>query len=180
MEVPWYQLLWCSNFFISKLMFSFFNKIMLKNSECFRYEDHYYLWNDICITSSSGHFTYIYRNIMKGGEMKHEMTLFHTMEPNRNVLFQTHLFSVTIYGLFGETFNIRWCWSIWKSPHSLHVVMNQEEEHSVLHLWTKLSSVWVSFCVWVKSLSPNYHLADSTPRPNCNLVDSVTQTKTGC
>ena len=36
---------------------------------------------------------------MKCGEMKHEMTLFHTMGPNRNVLFQTHLLSVTIYGL---------------------------------------------------------------------------------
>ena len=35
---------------------------------------------------------------MKSGEMKHEMTLFHTMTPNnRNVLFQTHLLFVTIY-----------------------------------------------------------------------------------
>ena len=36
---------------------------------------------------------------MKSSEMKHEMTLFHKMEPNRNVLFQTHLLFVTIYGL---------------------------------------------------------------------------------
>ena len=35
---------------------------------------------------------------MKNGEMKHEMTLFHTMGPNRNVLFQTYLF-VAICGL---------------------------------------------------------------------------------
>ena len=31
--------------------------------------------------------------------MKHETTLFYTMGPNRNVLFQTHLLYVTIYGL---------------------------------------------------------------------------------
>ena len=40
---------------------------------------------------------------MKSGEMKYEMTLFHIMGPNRNDLFQTHLF-VTVYGLM---FNIR-------------------------------------------------------------------------
>ena len=28
---------------------------------------------------------------MKSGEMKHEITLFHTMGPNRNVTFQIHL-----------------------------------------------------------------------------------------
>ena len=44
---------------------------------------------------------------MKSGEMKHEMTLFHTMGPNRNVLFQTHLIFVTIYGLVWSFFNIR-------------------------------------------------------------------------
>ena len=43
------------------------------------------------------------RNIMKTGEMKHEMTLFHTMGPNRNFLFQTQL----IYGLEWSSFNIR-------------------------------------------------------------------------
>ena len=31
--------------------------------------------------------------------MKHEMTLLYTMGPNRNVLFQTRLVFVTIYGL---------------------------------------------------------------------------------
>ena len=36
---------------------------------------------------------------MKSHEMKHEMTLFHTMEPNKNVLFQLHLLFVIIYGL---------------------------------------------------------------------------------
>ena len=49
----------------------------------------------------------IYRNIMKSGEMKHEITLFHTMGPNRNALFQTHLIFVTIYGLMWSSFNIR-------------------------------------------------------------------------
>ena len=35
----------------------------------------------------------MHRNVMKSGEMNHQMTLFHTMGPNRNVLFQTyHLF----------------------------------------------------------------------------------------
>ena len=29
----------------------------------------------------------IYKNIMKSGEMQHKITLFHTMGPNRNVLF---------------------------------------------------------------------------------------------
>ena len=43
----------------------------------------------------------IYRNIVKSGEMKHEMTLFHTMGPNKNVLFQIHLF-VTIYMVLHE------------------------------------------------------------------------------
>ena len=36
---------------------------------------------------------------MKRVEMKHEITLFPTMEPNRNGLFQTHLLFVTIFGL---------------------------------------------------------------------------------
>ena len=45
--------------------------------------------------------------------MKHEMTLFHTMG---NVLSKTHLLFVTIYGLIWSHFNIRWHWSIWKSP----------------------------------------------------------------
>ena len=31
-------------------------------------------------------------------EMKHEMTLLHTMGQNGNVLFQTHLLFMTIYG----------------------------------------------------------------------------------
>ena len=38
------------------------------------------------------------RNIMKSGEIKHEMTLFHTMGPNRNVLFHIYSF-VTIYNM---------------------------------------------------------------------------------
>ena len=33
------------------------------------------------ITSFCGHFTCIYGNIMKSGEMKHEMTSYHTMGP---------------------------------------------------------------------------------------------------
>ena len=42
----------------------------------------------------------IYRNIVKNGEMKHEMTLFHTMGPNKNVLFQIlPSFCDHIYGL---------------------------------------------------------------------------------
>ena len=41
----------------------------------------------------------MHRNIMKSGEVKHEITLFHTIEPNRNVLFQTPLLFVTIHGL---------------------------------------------------------------------------------
>ena len=49
----------------------------------------------------------VYRNITKRGKMKHEMTLFHKMGPNRNVLFQTHLLFVTIYGLMWSSFNIR-------------------------------------------------------------------------
>ena len=31
--------------------------------------------------------------------MKHEMTLFHIMGPNKNVLLQAHLLFVTILGL---------------------------------------------------------------------------------
>ena len=44
---------------------------------------------------------------MINGEMKHEMTFFHTMGPNRNVLFQIYLLFVTIYGLMWSSFNIR-------------------------------------------------------------------------
>ena len=44
---------------------------------------------------------------MKSGEMKHEMALFHTMGPNKNVLFQTHLLFVTIFDLMWSSFNIR-------------------------------------------------------------------------
>ena len=36
---------------------------------------------------------------MKSGEMKHDMILFPIMGTNRNVLFQTHLLFVTMYGL---------------------------------------------------------------------------------
>ena len=41
---------------------------------------------------------------MRSGEMKHGMTLFHTMGPNRNVLFQTHILLVTIYGFIWSSF----------------------------------------------------------------------------
>ena len=58
-------------------------------------------------TSFCGHLMYIYRNMTKSAEMKHEMTLFHTMGPHRNVLFQTHLLFATIYGLTWNSFNIR-------------------------------------------------------------------------
>ena len=36
---------------------------------------------------------------MKTAKMKYQMTLFHTMEPNRNVLFQIQLLFVKIYGV---------------------------------------------------------------------------------
>ena len=34
--------------------------------------------------------------------MEHEMTLFHTIRTNRNVLLQIHLIFVTMYGLCGH------------------------------------------------------------------------------
>ena len=49
------------------------------------------------ITSFCGHFTYIWEHY-ESCEMKHKMTLFHTMGPNGNALFQTHLLFMTIYG----------------------------------------------------------------------------------
>ena len=52
---------------------------------------------------------------MKSGEMKYEMTLFHTVGPNRNVLFQTHLLFVTTYGL------------VWSSPVKL---LTQDDDGS--------------------------------------------------
>ena len=53
--------------------------------------------------------------------MKCEITLFHTMGTNRNVLLQTHLPFVTIYGLvWCSSVNIRWFWSIWKFPITAH------------------------------------------------------------
>ena len=58
------------------------------------------------ITSFCGHLMYI-ETLLKSCEMKHEMTLFHTMGPDKNVLFQTHLLFVTIYGLMWGSFNIR-------------------------------------------------------------------------
>ena len=70
------------------------------------------------------------RNIMKIGEMKHEMTLFHTMGPNTNLLFQTPSFCDLFWStmeLFGETFNIRWCWSTWKSPITAHSTLSRSE-----------------------------------------------------
>ena len=36
---------------------------------------------------------------MKSDEMKHGMTLVHTMGPSREILFQTDLLVVTIHGL---------------------------------------------------------------------------------
>ena len=41
--------------------------------------------------------------------MKYEMTLFHTMGPNGNGSFQTHLLLMTIFGLMWSSFNIGWC-----------------------------------------------------------------------
>ena len=50
-----------------------------------------------------------------------ETLLFHTLEPNRNVLFQTHLLFVTIFiWSHMELFNIRWCWHFWKFPIIAH------------------------------------------------------------
>ena len=46
---------------------------------------------------------------MKSGGMKYEMTLFHTMGPQINVLFQTHLFCDHIWSrveLFSKTFEM--------------------------------------------------------------------------
>ena len=51
---------------------------------------------------------HIDREVIKSGEMKYEMTLPYMMGPNRNVLFQTHLLFVAIYGLIWSTFNVRW------------------------------------------------------------------------
>ena len=48
-----------------------------------------------------------------------------TVGPNRNALFQTHLIFMTTYiWSFVWNFNIRWCWSIWKSAFTLlHLVV---------------------------------------------------------
>ena len=46
------------------------------------------------------------RTMMKSDEMKHEMTSFNTMGLKRNVLFQTQLLFVAIYGLMWSSFNI--------------------------------------------------------------------------
>ena len=92
-------------------------------------------WNSIVtktITSFCGHFTNILKKHYVSGEMKYQMTLFHTMRPNRNVLLQTHLPFVTIYGLLcssskdnettmiahGKEFDkTRWSYS-WNSKNS--------------------------------------------------------------
>ena len=62
--------------------------------------------------------------------MKHEMTLFNKMRPNRNILFfYSASFSDHIWShakLFSEIFNVRW--SICKSPItalSLYLVMTK-------------------------------------------------------
>ena len=79
-----------------------------------------------------------HRNVMKSSEMKHEITLCHTMETNRNVLFQIHLFG-NVHGLLlfrqlcdpvviSETFNLRWHWSIWKPPITTHPTLSSNVE----------------------------------------------------
>ena len=60
---------------------------------------------------------------MKSGGVKHEMTLFHTIGPNRNVLFQTHLF-VNIYGLMWSYFNITVLQCVIGYTTSLYLVKN--------------------------------------------------------
>ena len=80
----------------------------------------------IVITSFSGNFTYI-ETLWTVVKWSMKWPFFHKMGPNRNILFQTlHLF-VTIYGLAWRSFNIRWCWSIWKSPITIHTTSSSNE-----------------------------------------------------
>ena len=53
--------------------------------------------------------------------------------PNRNVLLQTHLLFVTIYGLMWSSFHIRWHWSIWKSPITARDCLKQLSQAILFH-----------------------------------------------
>ena len=96
---------------------------------------------------------------MKRDEMKHEMTLYGqkgkvcleqniSIGFNRNVLFQTHLLFVTIYGLW-SSFNIRWCWPV----GMCHLLRDITFEYPVyLRIWSYLygctaGNVWISWAV---------------------------------
>ena len=71
---------------------------------------------------------------MKSSDMKHEMNLFHTMGPYRNVLLKTPLLFVTIYGLVWNSSVklLRWHWSIRKSPVNVHPTLSSNELFSPL------------------------------------------------
>ena len=60
-------------------------------------------------------------------KMKREMTLFHTMRPSRNVLFQANPIFVTIHGLMWSSFNTRWC-SCAPMWHWLHDITLSSDE----------------------------------------------------
>ena len=85
------------------------------------------------------------RTMMKSDEMKHEMTSFNTMGLNRNVLFQTHLLFVAIYGLMWSSFNIRWYWSVWKSlitTYPTYLVMFLNNLFSQQNVKNRVICVW--------------------------------------
>ena len=72
--------------------------------------------------------------------MKHEMTSFHTMEPNRNVLFQMHLLFVTIY-IYGPMYNFlntTWCCTLLKVPY-YHAPISASNKK--LFLWTTRDNI---------------------------------------
>ena len=59
-----------------------------KSTSCNRHE-HYWLWSKL----------HMYRNIVKRGEMEHEITLFMQLNHSRNVLFLRHLFYDHIWSI---------------------------------------------------------------------------------
>ena len=69
------------------------------------------------------------------------------MVPNRNVLFQTHLLFVTIYGLMWSFLNIRWCWHFWKSPITTHVTLSSNANKFLFLSWIYIYIIWI--LIWL-------------------------------
>ena len=87
------------------------------------------------ITSFCGHFTYL-ETLCK--VVKWSMKWPNSIQWDPIEIFcSKHILFVTIYGLIWSYFNIRWRWSIWKSPITAHPSLSSNERDFPKGKWSQ-------------------------------------------